>query len=407
MWKSPHNMLGRWRGRLKPHIVGVVQSTSGLAFNIIGIIAGSILAESYNVFTRHSWALLIFPALLSIRGAIGGLFSGRLSTGLHLGTIKPSIRGNTDEAVQLFSAIITLTGLSAVFIGVGGGVFAAVSYHLSVREVIKLLITVFSTLALSILTISPTTFLVSIKAFNRGLDPDMVVYPITSTTADIVISFIYVSILWLLEQSSWFFNSLILLIVIVFAIGIFWLHSKNRGKKAYSNTVFEFIGTLLVVTVIVTFTGSVLGRISAKIGDTAEVYAIYPAMIDTVGDVGSMIGSTATTKLGLGYFSAELKSVQSHLSEIFYAWSGSLILFTLYAFISSGAYGLENILPLLKVVWGTNLMVVPLIALVSFSVGIITFKRGLDPDNFVIPFETSLADSITTMALYLMLILFY
>ena len=82
------------KGIVWPHIVRLAQSTSAQAFNLLGIIAGSVLAESYEVFNQHPWAILIFPGLLSNRGAIGGLFSGRLSTGLHLGTILPSYRNN-------------------------------------------------------------------------------------------------------------------------------------------------------------------------------------------------------------------------------------------------------------------------------------------------------------------------
>jgi len=32
-------------------------------------------------------------------------------------------------------------------------------------------------------------------------------------------------------------------------------------------------------------------------------------------------------------------------------------------------------------------------------VAVLTFQRGLDPDNFVIPIESSLADGITTISL--------
>ncbi|MFH1180162.1 MAG: hypothetical protein V1710_07375, partial [Candidatus Bathyarchaeota archaeon] len=106
MWKNLHNRMPQLRGQLQPHIAGITQSTSAQAFNLLGIIAGSILAESYGIFQEHPWALLVFPGLLSNRGAIGGLFSGRLSTGLHLGTIRPQIRGNTREAQYLLSSVI-------------------------------------------------------------------------------------------------------------------------------------------------------------------------------------------------------------------------------------------------------------------------------------------------------------
>ena len=407
MWMNLHHQLPQLRGRIKPHLKGIAQSTSAQAFNLLGILAGAILAESYGVFSKYPWALLIFPGLLSNRGAIGGLFSGRLSTGLHLGTIRPQIKENTQDAIQLYSSVITLTGLSAFLLFFGGAISSVIVYGTVLRELYQVFVVTFATLALSIIVITPTTFLVSILAYDNGLDPDMVVYPITSTTADVSISFIYVMILRLISLESLLVSIILLTIILFFLAAAAWLHIKNLDKREYQKTLREFIGTLVLVTIIVTVTGYFLGRISERIGDTPRIYSIYPAMIDTVGDVGSIIGSTATTKLSLGYFAAEFSSIRSHLNEICYAWSGSLILFTLYAFISGIMYGFSNIVRLLAVVWCTNLLVVPLITLLSFFTGIVTFKRGLDPDNFVIPFETSLADGLTTIVLFLMILFWF
>ena len=392
---------------MRPHLAGVTQSTLAQAFNLLGIFAGSILASSYGVFSEYPWALLVFPGLLSNRGAIGGLFSGRLSTGLHLGMVLPRFRENTRDAYVLFSSVVTLTALSAFLLAVGGCVFSVFRYGFDLVEMLVLVRVIFVTLALSILVISPVTFFTSVQAFNRGLDPDMVVYPITSTTADISISFIYVAVLRLVLEGGMGFTLFSGVLMLVFIFGSLWIHFRNLGEAEYVETIREFTGTLLLVTLIVTLTGYMLGRISEKIGGSMRVYTIYPAMIDTVGDVGSIIGSTATTKLSLGYFPAELGSIRSHLDEIFYAWSGSLILFNAYALVSGLMYGFAGFGRLLAVVWWTNLLVIPLIALVSFGVGIVTFQRGLNPDNFVIPFETSLADSLTTLVLYLMIVVWF
>jgi len=47
----------------------------------------------------------------------------------------------------------------------------------------------------------------------------------------------------------------------------------------------------------------------------------------------------------------------------------------------------------------TNVLAVSAIVIVAYAVAIFTYKRGWDPDNFVIPIESSLADSITTVSL--------
>ena len=407
MWRNLHNNMPHLRGKIEPHIRGITQSASAQAFNLVGIIAGSILANSYETINNIPWAFLIFPGLLSVRGAIGGLFSGRLSTAFHLGTIKPSILENTKDAYLLYSAVITLTWLSATLIVIGSGLFSYTSYGIELGELYRLFLVTFSTLGLSIMIISPTTFLVSIQAYNRGLNPDMVVYPITSTTADVTISFIYISLLRFISIDNPAYNIAMLLVTLFFSATVFWIFHKNRHEREYIKTIQEFFGTLVIVIIIVTFTGYLLEMISEKIGSLAEIYTIYPAMIDTVGDVGAIIGSTATTKLSLGLFKADMSSLRNHASEISYAWSGSLLLFTAYALISATVYGFDNFRSLIAVVWCTNLLVIPLIAVVSFIVGIVTFNRGLDPDNFVIPFETSLADGLTTVILYLMIIVWY
>jgi cation transporter-like permease len=43
--------------------------------------------------------------------------------------------------------------------------------------------------------------------------------------------------------------------------------------------------------------------------------------------------------------------------------------------------------------------------LLSFEIAIVTFKRGLNPENFVIPVETSLSTIITSIALLVALLL--
>ena len=52
-----------------------------------------------------------------------------------------------------------------------------------------------------------------------------------------------------------------------------------------------------------------------------------------------------------------------------------------------------------------NLIAVIAISLISFYLTILTYRRGLDPDNFGIPIESSLADGITTGALLIALFL--
>jgi mgtE-like transporter len=126
---------------------------------------------------------------------------------------------------------------------------------------------------------------------------------------------------------------------------------------------------------------------------------IYSALIDTVGDVGSIIGSTATTKMALGVMETRFSAITTHWLEIGSAWTASIIMFFLYTLTSGMVYGLWRFPGLLMEALETNLLVVPIIICISFLTAIVTRRRGLDPDNFIIPIETSISDGLTTIGL--------
>ena len=82
------------------------QSLLSLSFDLGGMLAGTALAIYLNVFSLFPWSFILYPGILSIRGAIGGIFCGRLSTGLHLGTIRDRLLGNTRHFYTLCRLIV-------------------------------------------------------------------------------------------------------------------------------------------------------------------------------------------------------------------------------------------------------------------------------------------------------------
>ena len=75
------------------------QSILSLSFNTLGLLTGTIILLYLGILSleKAPWAIFLYPGILSVRGAIGGLFSGHLGTGLHLGSIKPVLRQNTND----------------------------------------------------------------------------------------------------------------------------------------------------------------------------------------------------------------------------------------------------------------------------------------------------------------------
>jgi len=373
-------------------------------FDIGGLFAGFVVASQLGVFQLSPWAIAIYPAIVSAKGVIGGLLSGRLSTALHLGTIYPRMFKNTKSFYKLYEALIVLTLIASVIMSLVSLVFGYLFWGISLADFPAILATVVTTMALG-LTLTLVTVNVAFTTYKKGLDPDVVVYPIMSTTADIFITLCYVLVLnlfFIFELGKYF----LILVGLLHLVFVLYILFHNVHEEEFVKTLRESLLTMVFVAVVVNVTGTVLKRISTIVEGRREIYTVYPALIDMVGDVGSVIGSTATTKLALGLLKPSLSSIRKHSQQIFSAWSASLILFVILAAISlpiNGIFTMAAFSNLVLLLLITNLIAVAAIVLISYAVAIVTFQRGLDPDNFVIPIESSLADSLTSIALLIAL----
>jgi mgtE-like transporter len=379
------------------------QSLFSLSFDLIGLATGTLFLLLYFSIDEAPWVIALFPGILSVRGAIGGLFSGHLGTGLHLGTIKPVFTKNTNEFGALLRVVITLALLSGISVGAGTWVFGVFLWDATIIDFFPLLAVIISTMALSVVFVSPLTMLFSVFSFRRGLDPDVVVYPITSPVSDIINTGCYGLSLSLFFLVGSIGRYLIFFIDIIFVSWVIYVIVRNIGETKFVRTIQEFIPTLLFVSFIVNVTGSLLDRINGT-----RMVAVYPAIIATIGGVGSIIGSTATTKLALGLIKPSFSSLKEHFNEIGGAWLASIVMFLVYALLSvliSGVNTLEELLVFTGQLLTTNVVAVAVMLFVAYAVAISTFRRGLNPDNFVIPVESSLADTVTTAAALLALAL--
>jgi mgtE-like transporter len=258
-----------------------------------------------------------------------------------------------------------------------------------------------ATMAFSLILISPITIAVSVISFRLGLDPDVIVYPVISTLADIIVTACYITMLRTFFFSNYIGGYLIGFIDIVFLSFGLYVVFKNLKKNEFIKTIQESLVTLILVSIIVNVTGSFLKEINVFVGDKPEIYVVYPALITTIGAVGSIVGSTATTKLFLGVITPSFTSIKNHLSEIGGAWGASTLLFILYSLISSSINSTNALNPLIftKQLIITNIIAVSIMVFLAYLIAIFTYRKGWDPDNFVIPLESSLADCITTISL--------
>lgn len=390
--------------------VSLKQSLAAYAFNICGVFAGTLVAFHLGLFLRadYPWIVAIYPAIVSARGVIGGLLSGRLSTGLHLGTYRPQIFNNTSSFYLLFKSVLVLTLETSVAMSLVASAFGALLWGTKSVDLFAVSGVIMATMTLALVAVSPITMIVASTAYRHGLDPDIVLYPVESTASDVLITVCYVAVLSLFFSPNTFGRIVISLLCLILVVSALYVLLRNRRKSEFTRTIKEAFLTLIFVAFIVNVTGLILGKISENIGSRREVYTVYPSLIDTIGDVGAVIGSTATTKLAIGTLKPHLSAIGSHLDEIASAWTASIVMFVIYSVLSLAIQGILTLDAFIKftpILLTANVLAASSVVAISWVISIAAFRGGLDPDNVVIPIESSCADSVTTTSLFIALAL--
>lgn len=375
-------------------------------FDLGGLFAGFIFASQLGVFDLSPWAIVLYPAILSAKGVMGGLLSGRLSTALHLGIVHPRFFNNTKSFYKLIEALVVITFVTSFAMSAISLIFGQLFLGITLTDFPAILLVVMSTMALGLL-LSLITIKVAFISFKKGLDPDVIVYPVMSTIADVFITICYVVVLNLFFSVN-FGNWAIAMIVLAHLLLVIYIIPKNTREPEFIKTVKEALATMLIVAFIVNTTGIVLKGISNFMENRRGILmTIYPVLMNMIGDVGSVVGSTATTKLALGLLTPSFSSIRNHARNILSAWAASIMMFIILAISALSIYGslsLPALSNLILVLVLANVIAVTAVVLLAYGVSILTFKKGLDPDNFVIPIESSFADSVMSVALLVALL---
>lgn len=384
------------------------QALLALTFNIGGLLSGRLTIIYAPIFKASPWILAIYPLVLTVRGGTSGVLCGKLGTLLHTGEITPYFRGNTKSFYSLINSIFVLTFIDTLSMGLISFCLNFLFQQTALETWIYFVILPVLSCVLGVVVTIPITLFVGSKAFQFGLDPDIITYPTISTINDIIVSTIYIaivsSILHFYEYL--FLLEFLIIIIAVFSIYLFIRHSKER---IFNKTLKEGIPILFLSGLFGSINGIILSSFRKKIENAPSILLLYPALMNILGNIGSIIGSMETTKLALGYVTSFIYVLKDTFVDLF---SVEVAAFIIHIFLSAAVIvvgSLTNlaVTPFLifKVALLSNILSFFFISLFSLIIATQTFKHGLDPDNFVIPLTTSISDTISTFTLMTVLII--
>ncbi|RLG51234.1 MAG: hypothetical protein DRN96_05820 [Thermoproteota archaeon] len=371
------------------------QSTAALLFALGDLAAGGASLALRPLFSAAPWLLVMYPPLLQVRGVINGVLCGRLTTSLHTGLVYPRIRGNTEYFWASIASAFSSTFIGCLLIAGVTATNVRLTLGCSLRDIQLIAATSLATGLLSVGLTIPATVVLATQTFRRGWNPDIFTYPVMSILADVAATACYAAVARAIVSSSRPLLAFELVFAACFASFIATL-AAMRGRGEYFRMLKENIQVAIPLVLLGNVTGRVLAELRSQIEAKPGILLVYPSVTGTLGGAGSILGSMASTALVLGYVPPTAAVVAYSLPELAAVELASLLAYSIYGSIAALSSGCWSMLP---AVLSVNLMGFPLIASASYLTAILTFRRGWDPDAYINPAVSSLADMVATLSL--------
>ena len=163
-----------------------------LVCSFLGVSAGGVLNGSIETLLTNHSLLTLLPLFSGVSGSLISILSARLSSGLHYGLIEP-LKRPAGESIHNFLICYILAVVMFPLIGFIAEDSTQILGLIGVGFINIILISLISGIILLTLMIFVVYF-ISITSYNRDLDPDNIVIPISTSLTDMISSMTLISV---------------------------------------------------------------------------------------------------------------------------------------------------------------------------------------------------------------------
>ena len=167
-----------------------------LVCSVLGVSAGGILNSSIETLLTNPSLLTLLPLFSGESGSIISVLSARFSSSLHYGLMEPS-KKPSENTIHNFLICYILAIVMFPFIGFIAENSTNILGSSGVGYVNIILISLISGLILVSIMVF-VVYYISITSYNRDIDPDNIVIPISTSITDAISSLILVSVSFLI-----------------------------------------------------------------------------------------------------------------------------------------------------------------------------------------------------------------
>ena len=397
----PLRLLARLVALLGSSGEAVRHSLVALALNsTTSLVAGAMLGSITDTFREFPGLLVLVPAAIGLRGNVFSALGNRLSTAIHAGIFRLTLRRTTlmgqniEASLLLTLSMSLLLAVVAKVVAVGLGIMGTTS-------ILDLaMISILGGLLASVAVLAATVFLAA-GSVRYGWDLDNVTAPLVSTLGDVLT----IPGLWLatlvvrVDAVSALFGPL-LGATAVAALVSGW----TSRRKILRQVVRESAPILLVAGCLSTMAGIAIEKRLEVFSQVPALLVLLPAFTSSAGALGGILSSRLSTKLHLGLMAplplpgreARLDGALVFLlgAPIFLVNGlGAHLVGSLLGHDSPGVGGMVAASMI-----GGSFAVAFVVALAYYAT-IAALRLGVDPDTYGIPVVTSAVDFVGAVAL--------
>ena len=402
--RQPTHALARVRALFGPDAAAVRQSFVALALNSsTSLIAGAFLSSITGTLEKYPGLLVLVPAAIGLRGNIFGAFGNRMSTAIHTGTFRWSLRREAVLGQSVLASVVLTMGISLVLAAVAWVIAGAVGSTIGVLPMAT--ISIIGGLLGSVVVLAAALGLTG-GAVRYGWDLDNVTAPLVSTLGDVLTLpalFLATYLVGVAVLSNGLGVALVALSLALLAVG--W----RSPSPLLRQIVRESVPVLTVAGSVSAGAGLALSQTENRFNALPALLILVPAHLSSAGALGGILSGRLSSKLFLGLVPAERWPNREARRDI------SLMLtlaVPVYLFNGVGAHlvglALGRSSPGLGWMIAVSLLggalAMVFVVIVAYYGTIAAYRTGVDPDTYGIPVVSSSVDLVGALALVLAIV---
>lgn len=396
-------ILAYWRAEQRTIGQGFVAL---LLASLGSLVAGIALGSITGTLEEFPGLMILLPAAIGMRGNIFGALGSRLGTSIHSGLFEPSLRREGVLYQNVYAATVLTLSISVV-LGVLAKTFS-VAFGVSSISLVDLVVISVLGGVISSLVVGAFTVLLSIQAHRHGWDMDSVSSPLVTAAGDVVTIpslFVATFVVNIKAVTSVVAISTIILAVALTARGLVTDLPATRRVLRESLLLLAIAGTINL------FAGLVVEARLDRFVTFPALLVLIPPFLGAAGALGGILSSRLASKLHLGVIVARGRPEALVLLDFTIIFLFAALTFALAgvsAHVASAIVGLASpgVLTVVGISMLAGLIATIAAVWVAYYSAVVTFRRGLDPDNFGIPLITSTLDFVGVIALIIALVTF-